>query len=303
MAGHALGAADPRVGAFEQATQRTRLEGVTLRRGGGVGIHVVDVCRTEFGVGQRALHGHKRAFVAGLRYAASVARKAISDDFAQDVGSARHGAFVTLDNQCRCPTAGHESVAVAVERAGGASGFVHALGKGTERIEGGHGIFIDLLRTATEHHVLQSLPDEEIGQTDGVATAGAGCAHGEVGTSQAENGAEVHRDGRIHGPKDETAAEQRGVVLLAHDFCGLDDGGGRRIVAKDASHLAFAQLFVAELGHLERLASGHVGIFSLLGQAGAHAAVEQALEHGAFDDAGEGGLIAIGGALGIDADA
>jgi len=92
-------------------------------------------------------------------------------------------------------------------------------------------------------------------------------------------------------------------VLLAHDFCGLNDGGGRRIVAKDAPHLAFAQLFVVELGHLERLASGHVGIFSLLGQAGAHAAVEQALEHGAFDDAGEGGLIAIGGALGIDADA
>ena len=303
VARHALGAADPRLFAGKEAVEGDGFEAVALRCGGGVGIDIVHGIGGETGIVEGTLHGDERTLVAGLRDTAAVAREPIAHDFAKDVGTARHGVVVLLQHKRCTPAARHEAVAVAVEGAGGALRVVHPFGKSPQGVERGHRILVHLLRTAAEHHLLQPLTDEHAAQSDGVAAAGAGGADGEVDAAKAEDGGEVHRHGRVHRLEDVAAAEQGRVVLLPHDVGRFDDRCGGRVVAEEAAHFVAVEISLVHAGHGKGFAGGHEGIFALFGQPIAQAAVEQTFEPRALHDARQGRLIAVGRALGVDADA
>ena len=91
---------------------------------------------------------------------------------------------------------------------------------------------VDFLRATAKDEVLQALADEHIRQTDGVTAAGAGCTHGEVDATQAEDGAEVHRHGGVHGLEDESTAKKCAVMLVVHDVGSLNHGFRGGVVAK-----------------------------------------------------------------------
>ena len=171
-------------------------------------------------------------------------------------------------------TTRNQSVAVLVERTARLRGFIHTDGEGVEGIERRHRVVVRLLRTATKHHVLQSLTDEHHTQSDGVAAAGTGGADGEVHATQMEDGAEVHIHGRVHRLEDESVAQHRRIVLLVHNLRRLDDGLGRRVVAKDTAHLVLTQVFVCDARLFEGLARGHIGILRLLRHTGTGMTVE-----------------------------
>ena len=174
-------------------------------------------------------------------------------------------------------TAGNQSVAILVERTARLRGFIHTDGEGVEGIERRHRVVVRLLRTATEHHILQSLTDEHHTQSDGVAAAGTGGADGEVHTTQMEDGAEVHIHGRVHRLEDESVAQHRRIVLLVHNLRRLDDGLGRRVVTKDTAHLVLTQVVVCDACLFEGLARGHIGILRLLRHTGTGMTVEHLL--------------------------
>ena len=186
---HSFGRTNPGHVLAKQSVERDGLEHVALQRRCGVRINVIDVGRREVGIVQRACHGRNRPFVAGLRYAAAVARKAISHHFAQDCGTPRHGMVVLFEHQCSRTTARYQSVAVAVEGSRGTLRVVHALRKGAKGIECGHRVEVNLLCAAAKHRVLQPLFNHHVAQSDSVTATGACRTDGEVDAAQVENGA------------------------------------------------------------------------------------------------------------------
>ena len=180
----------------------------------------------------------------------------------------------------------YQTVAVFIKRATGLRRLVHPDGKSIQRVKRCHRVIVGLLSTTAEHHVLQSLADEHITQSNGVTATGTGRADGEVDASEVEDGAEVHVHRRVHRLENETIAQHGGIVLLVHDLRRLDDGFGGGVVAKDTAYLVLAEKVIRDVGLFEGLTTGHIGILSLFRHAGTGMTVHHLLRNdGCLDDA------------------
>ena len=209
--------------ALEHSCQGYRLVHVALMRTGGMSVDIVDVIGCHARRLQGSRHGDDASIIRRLTDATSIAGEAIAHYLGEDVGTTRLGMLIILQYERGGTTTRDETVAVAVERTTCLRRLVHANGEGSQGIEGSHRIIVGLLRSTTEHHVLQSLLNHHETQTDGVTATGACRAHREVDATEMEDGAEVHVHRRIHRLEDESIAQHRRVVLLVHNFRSLDN--------------------------------------------------------------------------------
>ncbi len=118
---HRLGGADRQPGgAFaENGLQGADLDRIALRRGGAVGVDIVDVGGRQAGIGQGQLEGGTPG-PRRLRAdeVAVVATGAVAEHFAVDAGATGDGMVPVFEHQCRPALAEHQS-AVGRRRRGG----------------------------------------------------------------------------------------------------------------------------------------------------------------------------------------
>ena len=152
-----------------------------------------------------------------------------------------------------------ESIAAAIERAGGSLGIVVSGREGPHSREAGDESLVHArLRTAGEHHVGIAPADRLPGLPDGVAAAGASGYDGEVGSGRAERdghdaGRQVayrHRDQKRRQPIRATLAKEQDLVCKSLDAAHTradDDAGPLGLFAFQAGRQA---------GLVHRLPSG-----------------------------------------------
>ena len=93
-----------------------------------------------------------------------------------------------------------------------------------------------------------------------MGAAGAGARNREVDTLKAENDAQVHGNGGIHGLEDGTAAAEHGVVLFDNLGHGLKDRIGRAVVAVKQTHFMAVQIILVYTGLPEGIPRGAIGV-------------------------------------------
>ena len=126
---------------------------------------------------------------------------------------------------------------------------------------------------------------------------------GEIDTTQVENRAEIHVDGRVHGLENQSRAKQLRIVLGKHCFMHFDGRFGRTVVAEKNAHFVVEQVVVGNTGLVKRFAGCHVGIRRFLGQTDAQTTVQQGFQIGLINNAGQRTAEAVFAAGIIHADA
>ena len=187
-------------------------------RRGGVGVDIVDIVGYDTSILHGACHGCHATVVARLGNASTIARETVAKYFGEDRGPTGDGVVVVFQHEGCSTAAGHQSVAVTVERTAGLRGVVHTDRESTKGVERCHGVVVRLLGTTTEHHALQALLDHHITQSDGVAATGTGGRDGKVHATQVEDGTEVHVHRRVHRLEDIAVAQHGRVVFLCHEL-------------------------------------------------------------------------------------
>src|SRR6266702_1186785 len=136
---HGLGAADRDLVCMvaERKLQRLRFSRVVELCRSSVRVDVIDVVRFESGIAQRQGHGLGRRLTGPIRrnLVMRVIRGGVAEDLAVDARTAIDRVLARFENESAGALAGHEAVAVTIERAAGFLGRVIASGKGSDRVE------------------------------------------------------------------------------------------------------------------------------------------------------------------------
>src|SRR5256885_351158 len=108
----------PRSTLFPYTTLSRSLELVVVRRRRAVRVDVADGRRLEPGVAHGARHGAQGAVAVGIgrRHVVGVGRRPIPDDLGVDTSIATPGVLERLEDDDAGALAGHEAVAVGLER-------------------------------------------------------------------------------------------------------------------------------------------------------------------------------------------
>ena len=129
---------------------------------------------------------------------------------------------IIFKNKGSRTSARHKSVTVFVKRPACPGRVLHVFRKCSDGIERSHGVEIGFLSSSAKNHVLQSVLDQHIGKSDGVASAGTGGADCEVHSLEPEYRTDIHCYGRVHCLEYERLAEKLGIMFLIHNLGSLD---------------------------------------------------------------------------------
>ena len=174
--------------------------------------------------------------------------------------------LVTLQDEGRSTTTRHQSVSVLVKRTTGLRGIIVLLaqGKRLDTVKRCHTIHVGLLTTTTDHTVLQTVLDQQGGETYSLRTRGTGGRSRQVDTLQVEQTGEVHRDGRVHRLEDGTTATGSRTLKLSELIQGNHRGLGHRVITIDDTYLVLVDIVQIQLRILQRIFRCHIGILRFL---------------------------------------
>ena len=192
MTSHRLSAAYQSLLAFKQPRQSYRFKHIALMRARGMSIYVVDISCIYSSITQSPRHGYIRSIIARLAYASAIARKSISAYFGKNGCASLHCMLIALKHQSCCSSTWHKAITILIKRARRPCGLIHTLGECTQCIKRRHGIFIYLLSSTTQNHILQALLNQQICQTYAVTATCACGAYAKIHTAQMKHRAHIH---------------------------------------------------------------------------------------------------------------
>src|SRR5690606_25516064 len=136
----------------------------------------------------------------------SIGRKSISHHFGYNGSAPGYCRFIALQYQ-RCTAAtGDQPGTVGIKRPAGFGRVAVIRCEYTQSIEARHTVFIDLLCSTADDHILHAILNQQKSETYGMRTTGTGCTDGHINTFQFENCGQVHRDRGVHRFEYRTAA-------------------------------------------------------------------------------------------------
>src|SRR5436309_2113531 len=165
-----------------------RLDLVAVRRRRAVRVDVIDPGRRDAGALERLVHDAERAVavVGRRRDVVRVGRHAVADQLGVDARVAAGRKIELLEDEHAGAFADDEPVAILVEGAARALGLVVARGERAQRAEAADPHRRNRgFRSAGDHHVGVTAPDDLEGVADGVRRGGARGARGGVGALRA----------------------------------------------------------------------------------------------------------------------
>ena len=163
-----------------------------------MGIHIADVLGRYARTLQATQQRTGRTLYVRRRDMVTIARESPAKDLAQDGSTTAYGMLIAFDDERGSTTTGHQSVAVAVERAAGLGGLVDAGGEGLQGVKRGDAVHVVLFCSAADDAVLQAVLDQQEAQTQRLRTTGTGCRCCQIDTFQVKQRGQVHRHRRIH---------------------------------------------------------------------------------------------------------